>query len=558
MVAMPMPDASEARGLARSARAVSLATLISRILGLAREQTAAALFSRTQTDAFAIAFRIPNLLRDLFAEGAMSAAFVPTFTRELKEKTAREAWAFAATVMTLLAILLSGVAVAGMILSPHLVGLFAEDFQRQGAGGPGKFALTVGLTRWMFPFLPMVALAAAAMGCLNARRRFFLPALAPAMFNVASIGCAWLLTPVLAAHPEWGLDPVFSLAVGTLVGGLGQFLIQVPMLKREGLALMPRFDLLHPGVRKVAALMAPGTLGLAAVQLNIFISSVFATQEGEGPVSWLGFSFRFMYLPIGLFGVAMASASLPQMASHHARGDLEAMKGTLARGLRLLMMVTVPATAGLLALSTPIIAAVYQHGRFTAYDTRMTALALQWYASGLVFYASAKILVPAFYTLGKTAIPVAASVASVLANILLSWIMTGARLPILGWRPPAALSFHLGFQGLALATAITAFLNAFLLYVLLARQMGSLETGTMCKGFARIGLASAGMAVVCLWTDRGMVAWLPVGGDHPKLWVQIARLGADMAAGLAFLALACRGLKLEEFWIAVGMGRRTS
>ncbi len=532
-----MPDASDGRGLARSARAVSLATLISRILGLAREQTVAALFNRTQTDAFAIAFRIPNLLRDLFAEGAMSSAFVPTFTKELHDKPKREAWAFAGTMMTLLAVLLSGVAVLGMLLSRTLVGSFAGGFQHHGV--PGKFELTVGLTRWMFPFLPMVALAAAAMGCLNASRRFFLPALAPAVFNVASIACAWALSPVLAAHPEWGFDPIFSLAVGTLVGGLGQFLIQVPLLKKEGLSLRPRFDLFHPGVARVAALMGPGTLGLAAVQINIFVSSKLAADQTEGAVSWLAFAFRFMYLPIGLFGVAMASAALPEMASHHARGDLAAMKGTLTRGLRLLLMITVPATAGLLALASPIIGAIYQHGRFSANDTARTALALQWYAVALAAYASTKVLVPAFYTLGKTAIPVMASVCSVVANLVLSTTLVKA----------------MGFQGLALATSLAAFLNALLLYVLLRRQLGSLETGLLCRAFLRIALASAGMAAACLWTDRAMLAWLPVGGEHPALWAQAARLAGDMGVGVGFLGLACWGLKLEEFWIAVGLRR---
>lgn len=525
-------DASESHALARSARAVSLATLVSRLLGLVREQTVAGLFSRTQTDAFFIAFRIPNLLRDLFAEGAMSSAFVPTFTEQLHKRTREQAWAFAATVLTLLATVLSGVAVLGMLLSPWLVQRFAGDYRDVA----GKLELTVGLTRLMFPFLPMVAMAAAAMGCLNASRRFFIPALAPAMFNVGSIACAWLLSPLM---PRWGLDPVFSLAIGTLLGGLGQFAIQLPLLRREGLRLMPRFDFSHPGVRRVLALMAPATVGLAAVQINIFVTSVLATREGEGPVSWLQYAFRFMYLPIGLFGVAMASATLPAMASHHAQGDLAAMRATLARGLRLLTMITVPATAGLLALSPAIVAAVYQHGRFGPHDAAMTAAALRWYAAGLAAYAATKLLVPAFYTLGRTAVPVIASLLSVAMNVALSLLLV---------RP-------MGFEGLALATSATAFLNMALLYVLLRKTAGLLETRRLIAVFLRIALASAAMAVVCLWADRWLVARLPVEGEHPALWAQVARLAGGMGAGMAFLGLAAWGLRLEEFWIAAGLSR---
>ena len=528
-----MSEEDESRGLMRSARAVSAATLISRILGLAREQTVAALFTRTQTDAFTIAFRIPNLLRDLFAEGAMSAAFVPTFAKELEDKPEREAWRFAATVMTLLAVLLSGVAVLGMALTPWIVRAFADDYK----GVPGKLELTVSLTRAMFPFLPMVAMAAAAMGCLNARRRFFVPALAPAMFNVASIACAWLLSPLM---PRWGLDPVFALAAGTLLGGLGQFAIQLPLLRKEGMPLIPSFDVFHPGVRRVILLMAPGTIGLAAVQVNLFVSSVLATREGEGPVSWLQFAFRFMYLPIGLFGVAMASATLPTIATQHAKGDLEGMRRTLARGIRLLLMVTVPATAGLLALSAPIIAAIYQHGRFTPRDTAMTALALRWYAVGLAAYASTKVLIPAFYTLGRTRIPVAASVASVLLNIALALLLVGP----------------MGFQGLALATSLTAALNGILLYAMLRRTLGPMEGGRLTAAFLKIAVASGAMAAACLWADRILASALPVGGDHPRFWAQVLRLAGDMAAGLGVLAAACEFLRLEEFWIAVGLRRK--
>ncbi len=528
--------AAESQGILRSARAVFYAVGISRVLGLAREQTVAALFTRTQTDAFNIAFRIPNMLRDLFAEGAMSAAFVPTFTEQLHKRTAREAWDFAATVMTLLTTLLSGVAVLGMLLSERIVTRMAGAFHEV----PGKFELTVRLTQAMFPFLPMVAVAAAATGCLNARRRFFLPALAPAMFNVATIACAWLLAPLLERYPAWGIDPVFTLAAGTLVGGLGQFLIQLPLLRREGLPLRPRFDVLNPAVRRIVFLMAPGTIGLAAVQVNLVVSSILATREGEGAPSWLQFAFRIMYLPIGLFGVSMAAAALPTLASHHAQGDLHAMRRTLARGLRSLLMVTVPATAGLLALAGPIIAAIYQHGRFTAHDTRMTALALQCYAVGLAAYASTKLLVPAFYTLGKTAVPVAASVLSVVLNVVLSLALVGP----------------MGFQGLALATSLTAFLNGALLYALLRVQLGPLESRRLFVAFAKIALASGGMAVICLWADAWLAARLPVGGLTTPLWAEIARLAGGMAAGIGFLGLACWGLRLEEFWMAVGLKRR--
>ncbi len=274
--------------LARSAGLAGAATLISRLLGLVRETLLAGLFGAAdQMDAYFVAFRIPNLVRDLFAEGAMSAAFVPTFTRHLTRDGKADAWRLAVNLVSALALLTGGLALAGMIFAPAIVGAYAADF----GGVPGKIELTVQLTRVMLPLLPLVALAAAAMGMLNSLHYYFLPALAPATFNVASILCIVLLAPLM---PAFGWPAIVAAAIGVLVGGCAQVAVQWPALVREGFRYRPRLDLGDAGLRRVLLLMGPGTIGLAATQLNLFVNTLLATSQGTGAPSWLSYAFRLM------------------------------------------------------------------------------------------------------------------------------------------------------------------------------------------------------------------------------------------------------------------------
>ena len=295
--------------LARSAGLISLATMASRLLGVAREMVLAAVFGAgggMEMDAFNVAFRVPNLLRDLFAEGAMTAAFIPTFTRTLTTRGREAAWRLGNLVINALLLVTGTLVVAGIVFAGPITHLIAPGF----AAVPGKLELTTQLTRIMLPFLTMVAAAVAMMGMLNSLRRFFIPALSPAMFNVATIVCAIALVPLML---RVGLPAIAAIAIGTLLGGLGQIALQWPVLRKEGFRYRPVLNFRDPDLREVLRLMGPGTLGLAAVQINVAVNTFLATSQEQGAVSWLSVAFRLMYLPIGLFGVSIATAALPEI-----------------------------------------------------------------------------------------------------------------------------------------------------------------------------------------------------------------------------------------------------
>ncbi|MBW8862616.1 MAG: murein biosynthesis integral membrane protein MurJ [Acidobacteria bacterium] len=360
--------------LARYAGLTGAATLTSRILGLARDQTLAAVFGAGNAmDAFVVAFRIPNLVRDLFAEGAMSAAFVPTFTRELSTHGKEAAFRLGNNVINALLIATGVLVVAGIVFAHPLIALYAGSF----ASVPGKLELTERLTRIVLPFLPMVAVAAAAMGMLNSLHHYFVPALSPAMFNIATIAGVFALVPLM---PRVGLPPIMAVAIAALAGGVGQVAIQWPALRREGFRYRLTVDPRNPALQRVLVLMGPGTIGLAATQVNLFVNTLLATSQGTGAASWLTYAFRLMYLPIGLFGVSIGTAVLPAVSRHATAGDVLAMRRTIARGLALMLMLNVPATLGLIVLATPIVQLLFERGRFLPADTAATASAVRLYA----------------------------------------------------------------------------------------------------------------------------------------------------------------------------------
>ncbi|HEY7445585.1 MAG TPA: murein biosynthesis integral membrane protein MurJ [Vicinamibacterales bacterium] len=507
--------------LARSAGIIGLATMTSRVLGLVREQVLAYYFGAGNAmDAFVIAFRIPNLLRDLFAEGAMSAAFVPTFTRQLTLSGKPRAWRLGNNVITALTAITIPLTILGMVFAEPLVRLYAEDFSRV----PGKLELTVQLTRIMLPFLTLVAVAAALMGMLNAMHRFFVPALSPAMFNVGTIVCAVTLVGVM---PRLGLDPVVAIAIGTIVGGLGQVLLQWPALDREGFRYWPSFDWSDPELRRVAALMGPSIIGLAAVQVNLFVNSILATGEGTGAVSWLSYAFRLMYLPIGLFGVSIATAAIPGISTHAAREELTAMRGAIARGLRMMLMLNIPATLGLVALARPVVGLIFERGEFTSADTNATAIALMFYAPGLIGYSFVKLASPAFYALHDSRTPVIVSILTMVLNIVLN--ITLVRL--------------MGYSGLALGTALAALFNASVLLWRLRGRLDGLEGTRLAISLGKIMAASAVMAAGAWAVERGMHTILP-GTD---LTIRILHVGSSIAVGLVVLAVSAHMLNITEF-----------
>jgi len=494
--------------------------MTSRILGVVREQVLAALFGAGNAmDAYNVAYRIPNLVRDLFAEGAMSSAFVPTFTRHLTTAGRESAWRLANYVVNGLIVITLVIIVAGMVFAEPLVDLFAGAYRSV----PGKFELTVFLTRLMLPFLVFVALAAACMGMLNSLHRFFIPALSPATYNVATISCALLLVPLM---PGLGLEPITAIAFGTLLGGIAQLALQWPILRREGFSYRPMIDWHDEGLRRVLVLMGPGTIGLAATQVNVFVNTVLATGEGTGAVSWLNYAFRLMYLPIGLFGISIATATLPAVSRHAALDEEGRVREDVADGLTLMLMLNVPATIGLVVLATPIVRVIFERAAFTPADTAATAAALQFYAVGLVGYSVVRIASPVFYALGQNRTPVFISVATVLLNAGLN----------------IALVRVMGYRGLALGTSIAALFNAALLMVLLRRRLDGIEGRRVAAALLRIAVASALMAAAAIAVDAASARWLP--GD--ALLLQIGRLALAIGAALAVLAAAAHLLHIRE------------
>ena len=513
--------------------------MTSRVLGLVRDQVLSHYFGASDAmDAYRVGFRFPNLFRDLFAEGAMSAAFVPTFTRHLAESGKPSAWRLGNLLITTLIVVTGTIAVLGIVFAEPLATALAGKY----SAVPGKLELTITLTRIMFPVLMLIAVAAAVMGMLNSLRHFFIPALSPAMFNVVTIAAAVLVVPFVipgGARAEPGtlsLDdlrlPIIVIAVSTVIGGVAQVALQLPTLMREGFRVRPILDWNDPGLRRVLLLMGPGTLGLAATQLNVMVNMVLATGEGTGAQTWLDLAFRLMYLPIGLFGVSIATAVLPAISRHVVAHDTRASRDTTADGLTLMLALNVPATVGLIVLSVPIVRVIFEHGQFLPRDTLATAAALRFYALGLVGYSVVRIASPIFYALGQNRTPVVVSVITVLVNAGLNIVLVDV----------------MGYRGLALGTSIAALFNATVLFVLLRRALGGLNEGRLLSSFVRIVLASAVMGAVAILTDR----WLSTVLPPPIPW-QMLQVGADIGAAFGALAIAAWMLRIREFNDSMGM-----
>jgi putative peptidoglycan lipid II flippase len=504
-----------------------VATLASRVLGLARDQVLAALFGASnEMDAFIVAFRIPNLLRDLFAEGVMSAAFVPAFTRHLTLHNRQSAWRLGNNVINVLLLVSGTLVVLGIAFARPLVMAYAGDY----AAVPGKLELTIRLTRLMLPFLTMVTIAAAVMGMLNSLHYYFLPALSPAMFNIATIVCAIGLVPVM---PLLGQPPIMAIAVGALVGGVGQVVIQWPALQREGFRYRFVMEPRDAALREVLVMMGPGTIGLAATQVNLFVNTLVATSQGTGAVSWLSYAFRLMYLPIGVFGVSIATAVLPALSREAALKNVDGMRTTVSRGLALMLMLNVPATFGLVALATPIVRLLFERGRFLPADTASTAAALRLYAVGLVGYSAVRIVSPTFYALRQSRIPVMVSVGTIVLNIVLS----------------VTLVRVMGFRGLALATSIAAMANAATLVWLLRQRLDGLHERRLAVALVKITSAAVVMAGTSMLLEQVMRGIAP----GPELWAEAIRLVVAIGGGLLALAAMAKLLRIEEFADAVTM-----
>ncbi len=503
----------------RAAGVVGLAVLCSRVLGLAREQIFAALFGGGRImDAFTIAFRIPNLLRDLFAEGALSTAFVTVFSRTVAIEGEATAWRLANKVATLTAVVLSAITVLGIVFAPWLVSVLAPGFEGE------KAALTVTLTRVMYPFILLVSLAALTMGLLNARNVFGVPAMASSFFNLGSIIAGVLLGYWL--DPHFGTRAIFGLAIGTLIGGALQLMVQLPALRGVGYHYHLDFAWRDPGVRSILRLMGPSVIAGSTTQVNVLVNSVFASQLGDGRTFWLTVAFRLMQLPLGVFGVALGTVALPLLARMAATGQHRAFRIELARGMRLAFLMTIPASIGLIVLADPIISVLYQHGRFTAYETAESAGALRFYALGLCGYAALKVLVNAFYAIDRRKTPMIVSLVAVALNLFLNWIFTLH----LGW----------GHRGLAFSTACVATSNFLILYLLMRSHLGRLESRALGALLGRVALASLALLAVAWGGGQLLLADWATQHFWPKLASLTLVIGC--AAAAFFLCAAALGI----------------
>ncbi len=523
----------------RAAGVVGLAVIGSRLFGLVREQVFAAMFGAGKLlDVYLAAFQIPNFLRDLFAEGALSTAFTTLFTLAWDRDGEGAAWELASLILTTMVFVIGLTCLVAMAGTPWLVEATNHGYHAV----PGKFALTVQLTRVLFPFILFVSLAAAVMGMLNARFIFAVPASASTVFNivsvVAGVGLAYALDPTASAdwlHPVFDERALFGVGLGVLLGGVAQLGMQLPSLYRLGFRYRWRLNLKDPRLIQLWNLMWPSVVAGAAVQVNVLVNGNFASEINGGR-SWLACAFRLMQFPIGIFGVSLATATLPAVARAFARGDMAAFGRTARDSLRLAWFLALPASAGLAVLASPIIALIYQHGRFSAHDTAQTALALQAYSVGLAGYAAIKVLTPCFLALGLPRTPMRIGFIGIGVNLALN--LVNAR--VLG----------LGHAGLALATSAVALVNFLQLMVALSRRV---DLGGLAQwsGFLARCFAAAALCAAAAWGVNHLAETLTAS----RLW-RTAALAAAIGVSVPVYFGAAQLLRLDESAEAWRMIRR--
>lgn len=475
-------------GFTKAFSRVALGTLVSRILGLVREQVFAHLFGAGMAaDAFFAAFRIPNLLRDLFAEGALSSAFVPVFKQDMKEKGNAAAFELAQVCFTVLTIVLAVIIIVGALLSPWLVKVIAFGF----GDIPGKAELTTRLTVIMFPFLLLVALAALAMSILNSFDRFGIPAVAPALFNLGSIAAAYFICPYMK-------EPIVGMALGVLLGGLGQFVIQLPSLHRIGFRFRFKPDFPHEGLRRVGKLMLPMVSGLAAGRVNIFVNTLLASLLAAGSVSYLTYSYRIMHLPLGMIAVGLGTVALPRASEQAANNDRAGIAATFYRSVHLCFFLVFPVAAYFIACGVDVVAILFQHGKFGPEDTLNTYYALNWYSLGLIGFAGVRVTAPVYYALKDAVRPMRYSIISVGVNLVANFLF----IPFFN------------FAGLAAATTMGGLVNFAQLLHTLPRMVPEVSLRRVMSLFLR-AVAAAGIVGLAMYLI-GKHPWMTGLGDHFK------------------------------------------
>jgi putative peptidoglycan lipid II flippase len=519
---------SEKAKIAKAAGVVGLATLGSRIMGYVRDMVMSYAFGTgLAADAFYVAYRIPNLMRELLAEGSMSAAFIPVFTETLTRESRESAHHLANTVFARLLIILVVCTSLGILFAPSVVKIVAWGWAYKAEHD--KYVLGVTLTRIMFPYLLFIGLTALAMGMLNSLRSFLIPALSPLMLNVTVIIAAILSVQFMA-------DPILGVAIGVVLGGMCQFLMQVPGLQRQNMMVRFRLEPTHPSVKKIGRLVMPVFLSSSVNQFNIFIGTIFASFLTTGSISYLYYGMRFIHFPLGIFGIAIATAVLPTMSAQAARRETEEFRDTLSLGLRLVFFIMFPAMAGIITLHVPIVSLLLEHGRFDHLSTQGTAAALLYYAVGLWAFAGVRIVVQAFYALQDTRTPVVFAIVSLFANILLSF-------SFVTWT-------SLAHGGLALAASLSASLNISLLTWQLRKKIGRIDGNRILKSLMKIIPVSIAMSVIGWWISKN-----PIWDKGGNTLMKAELLGGAMAVSITFYLAAMWILRSEEMKFVWGIMR---
>ena len=509
----------ETRSIAKAAGLIGAATLSSRILGFIRDIILAKLFGATASaDAFFVAFRVPSLLRELVAEGSMSSAFIPVFTEYHTQKTQKDTWELVSAAFTTLLTIVTVLTLIGIMAAPGIVWVLGWGFHDD----PQKLATTTLLTQIMFPYLLFISLAALAMGILNSLRAFAAPALAPMFFNVCVITAALGISPFLD-------EPVLGIAMGVVAGGIFQFLIQLPGIQKRGFAFKWNWNLRHPGVRQIGTLMVPTLLGLSVTQINLTVSTILASSFPGGP-TYLFYGMRLIQFPLGIFGIALATAILPTFSAQAARGDHQELRKTLEFGLRMIWFIILPAMLGLILLRIPIIHLFFEHGAFSPEDTRQTAAALFGYAVGLWAFAGVRIIVSAFYSMKDTKTPALTAFGAMFVNIALSVLFMGP----------------LRHVGLALATAVAAMVNISILFIILNNRLGGIDWGRFGMSAIRTIMASIPLVVACVWVE-GLAVWVRPDEWIAKSLMLVVGIGLSLTGYIAIHALF-RSEELDVYW----------
>src|SRR3989304_5697890 len=448
----------------RAAGVVGAATMVSRIFGFIRDMVVAGFFGAGMaTDAFFVAFRIPNLLRRLLGEGSLTVSFVPVFTEYLTKKSKKEACELANITFTALSALLVIVTLMGMLFSPLIVMVMAPGFVHS----PTQYDLTVFFTRLMFPYIFFISLVALCMGILNSLRHFAAPALAPVVLNIAMITTSLTMRDLFR-------EPLIALALGVLIGGALQLAMQWPFLVRMGVRLRPDFRFAHRGLRQIGVLIIPTILGSAVYQINVFMGTILASFLPKGSVSFLYYADRVVELPLGVFAIAVGTAALPSFSEHVSTGDFENLKKTISFSLRLILFITIPATVALIALHVPIISVLFQRGAFDARSTLPTADALLYHSFGLWAFSVIRVIDSAFFSLQDRKSPLKAAFISIFVNVAFSVV----------------LMFPLKHGGLALATSIASAVNVIILAIILRKKIGTFLDGEFYHSFSRTVFSS--------------------------------------------------------------------